>query len=135
MRASSPRTVAMTACFVWSSHVWTPSSSFFFHAEDGIRDRTVTEVQTCALPISASDLDAPPVYAPWVDWLAQSDGKASRAVEELTADNWDDFYPAGRRVALADIRRSDPAKIGRASCRESGEIEVGGGAVQRQRVE
>src|SRR5207248_4586570 len=26
--------------------------SFFFQAEDGIRDRTVTGVQTCALPIS-----------------------------------------------------------------------------------
>src|SRR3989475_3276279 len=25
---------------------------FFFQAEDGIRDLTVTEVQTCALPIS-----------------------------------------------------------------------------------
>src|SRR5207248_5430135 len=28
------------------------SPNFFFHAEDGIRDRTVTGVQTCALPIS-----------------------------------------------------------------------------------
>src|SRR5438094_1902298 len=27
---------------------------FFFQAEDGIRDRTVTGVQTCALPISIS---------------------------------------------------------------------------------
>src|SRR5437868_7456562 len=30
---------------------------FFFQAEDGIRDRNVTGVQTCALPISSS---APP---------------------------------------------------------------------------
>src|SRR6202163_5115909 len=29
-----------------------PLSSFFFQAEDGIRDRLVTGVQTCALPIS-----------------------------------------------------------------------------------
>ena len=28
---------------------------FFFQAEDGIRDRLVTGVQTCALPISGSD--------------------------------------------------------------------------------
>src|SRR5699024_12104585 len=28
---------------------------FFFQAEDGIRDRNVTGVQTCALPISTSD--------------------------------------------------------------------------------
>src|SRR2546425_1912489 len=35
---------------------------FFFQAEDGIRDKLVTGVQTCALPISelrvAADLDA-----------------------------------------------------------------------------
>src|SRR5256886_7757957 len=34
----------MMFCFVF----------FFFQAEDGIRDLTVTGVQTCALPISAS---------------------------------------------------------------------------------
>ena len=28
------------------------SNFFFFQAEDGIRDRLVTGVQTCALPIS-----------------------------------------------------------------------------------
>src|SRR5437867_9469680 len=31
---------------------------FFFQAEDGIRDRTVTGVQTCALPISADHGEA-----------------------------------------------------------------------------
>src|SRR5437867_4661789 len=31
---------------------------FFFQAEDGIRDRTVTGVQTCALPIYASSENA-----------------------------------------------------------------------------
>src|SRR5207248_4363146 len=34
---------------------------FFFQAEDGIRDRTVTGVQTCALPISVIELGAPGV--------------------------------------------------------------------------
>src|SRR5207248_3477419 len=29
---------------------------FFFQAEDGIRDRTVTGVQTCALPISGATI-------------------------------------------------------------------------------
>src|SRR2546430_925959 len=29
----------------------TPGNNFFFQAEDGIRDLTVTGVQTCALPI------------------------------------------------------------------------------------
>src|SRR5436189_6167550 len=31
---------------------------FFFQAEDGIRDTSVTGVQTCALPISSRWLDA-----------------------------------------------------------------------------
>src|SRR2546430_1836730 len=33
--------------------------AFFFQAEDGIRDLTVTGVQTCALPISAFSDDTP----------------------------------------------------------------------------
>src|SRR5207249_9649892 len=32
---------------------------FFFQAEDGIRDRNVTGVQTCALPISRSPSTSP----------------------------------------------------------------------------
>src|SRR2546430_3344419 len=32
---------------------------FFFQAEDGIRDLTVTGVQTCALPISVRGASAP----------------------------------------------------------------------------
>src|SRR2546430_7862036 len=32
---------------------------FFFQAEDGIRDLTVTGVQTCALPISSADVVVP----------------------------------------------------------------------------
>src|SRR5437867_13184375 len=38
---------------------------FFFQAEDGIRDRTVTGVQTCALPICLSIEQVP-------EWAAQS---------------------------------------------------------------
>src|SRR5207248_8698299 len=36
---------------------------FFFQAEDGIRDRTVTGVQTCALPISARGPRSIKVYS------------------------------------------------------------------------
>src|SRR5688572_31833445 len=35
-----------------------PAGVFFFQAEDGIRDLTVTGVQTCALPISRSRSEA-----------------------------------------------------------------------------
>src|SRR2546430_2952703 len=37
---------------------------FFFQAEDGIRDLTVTGVQTCALPISARMVSAYAAYSP-----------------------------------------------------------------------
>src|SRR2546430_3739045 len=40
---------------------------FFFQAEDGIRDLTVTGVQTCALPISPS---ASAFRNPCVDYVA-----------------------------------------------------------------
>src|SRR5699024_11364259 len=36
--------------------------SFFFQAEDGIRDRNVTGVQTCALPISSSKAKNPEIF-------------------------------------------------------------------------
>jgi len=39
--------------------VWICCCFFFFQAEDGIRDRDVTGVQTCALPISSRE------HAPW----------------------------------------------------------------------
>src|SRR5205823_10166363 len=37
---------------------------FFFQAEDGIRDKLVTEVQTCALPISADRPGRPSATRP-----------------------------------------------------------------------
>src|SRR5699024_12142753 len=37
-------------CSAYRSSIVT-TASFFFQAEDGIRDRNVTGVQTCALPI------------------------------------------------------------------------------------
>src|SRR2546423_6940806 len=36
---------------------WTECFVFFFQAEDGIRDKLVTGVQTCALPIFSSAID------------------------------------------------------------------------------
>src|SRR5699024_8053218 len=44
------------SCLRLSSTVVRIDFLFFFQAEDGIRDRNVTGVQTCALPISAEDL-------------------------------------------------------------------------------
>ncbi|MET3578032.1 hypothetical protein ABID19_001049 [Mesorhizobium robiniae] len=58
---------------------------------------------------SASDQNSPDVYAPWIDWQASVDGERHAPQEKLTAENWDEFYPAARRIALADMRRSEPA--------------------------
>src|SRR5256886_5235950 len=55
--SSSPSSTPVRCSFpcqtrkVCSSLGWECISSFFFQAEDGIRDLTVTGVQTCALPI------------------------------------------------------------------------------------
>src|SRR5438132_13688352 len=75
--------------------------SFFFQAEDGIRDHCVTGVQTCALPISAKAVatEANP-ERPQFD-------RVSVALEKGTAG-----------VSL----KSRIAEIGRASCRERVEI-------------
>src|SRR2546430_8588596 len=43
-----------TITFIYFSFMSYISFFFFFQAEDGIRDLTVTGVQTCALPISPS---------------------------------------------------------------------------------
>src|SRR5207248_4249830 len=86
---------------------------FFFQAEDGIRDRTVTGVQTCALPILTL-------------------GEALRA-------EGDDFERAFVRYESARVARTArvvlmtremgriyhaKGEIGRASCRERGERPV-----------
>jgi hypothetical protein len=56
-----------------------------------------------------SDQNSPDVYAPWIDWQASFDGERHAPLERLTAENWDEFYPAARRIALADMRRTEPA--------------------------
>src|SRR2546425_11346794 len=50
---------APRASGTWGRWRW-GSSSFFFQAEDGIRDKLVTGVQTCALPILETDAVASP---------------------------------------------------------------------------
>lgn len=57
----------------------------------------------------ASDQESPDVYAPWVDWQAGVDGEKQSSREQLTVETWDDFYPAARRTALIDLRRTTPA--------------------------
>src|SRR5688500_20164117 len=79
------------------------SVSFFFQAEDGIRDYKVTGVQTCALPILAtSSATLPGRTRSWRCWTRQA-------------------YPAWPATTTPPSARGTStaaAKIGRASCRE-----------------
>jgi len=61
---------------------------------------------------AASDEDAPDVYAPWRDWAeiaASTTNVGRQAAGRITAETWQDYLPAARKVALAELRRRDPA--------------------------
>src|SRR5690606_40754173 len=105
----------------------------FFQAEDGIRDFHVTGVQTCALPISGGDvfeIIEPLTKMSMPDLLAftRMTGdlvKAMRHAPQPIVAAVDGICAgAGAMVALA-------SEIGRASCREGGEIRVCGEGVHR----
>src|SRR5437762_7573163 len=103
---------------------------FFFQAEDGIRDTSVTGVQTCALPIFTE------VY------MGMRPGEEKRTEQflrslEFYPVTWEIARTAGRlynqwrlkglTLALSDV------KIGRASCRERVELLEGGGGARHRR--
>src|SRR5207248_3843038 len=84
---------------------------FFFQAEDGIRDRTVTGVQTCALPILSFDQ-----YLPDSDWgdidqkifdIHSQEAEGEGPTVELTED-----FPTFRNA----IDRSEERRVGK-ECR------------------
>src|SRR5262249_58744480 len=76
---------------------------FFFQAEDGIRDWSVTGVQTCALPISRCAGGSRPKR-----WRSRRFG----------------LEPPAQRVSLDRYAAQGLHEIGRASCRERVEIWV-----------
>src|SRR5262249_60681462 len=99
---------------------------FFFQAEDGIRDWSVTGVQTCALPISPLSRGSPRTAcaAKLVQWASffflVVCGRSSRRVIPWEAADECGWSKGGAW------------KIGRASCRERGESGVVGGAWRRE---
>src|SRR5699024_12230679 len=58
---------------------------FYFQAEDGIRDRNVTGVQTCALPISATLNPWDPRGTSWFDEQAVSAAPGAPVLLEVGA--------------------------------------------------
>src|SRR5207245_3247724 len=88
---------------------------FFFQAEDGIRDATVTGVQTCGLPIWASAC-CEAVTGPDGDEVA--DGDDSDGGDGDGGDGDETVGAGGEAAGWAGADRPD--KIGRASCRGRG---------------
>src|SRR5438093_10708385 len=91
---------------------------FFFQAEDGIRDWSVTGVQTCALPISIQ---------------LRREG---RDIISLSVGEPD--FPVFPHVeaAISEALRKGQTKyteIGRASCRERVESTVGSSVIKKKR--
>src|SRR5207245_7666150 len=90
---------------------------FFFQAEDGIRDATVTGVQTCALPISfMAVLNVTATFS-----TAMNAATITTATFSLRAAGAAANVPA--TVTLDEI--------GRASCRERGEMSVVSGVAEK----
>src|SRR5438046_4886760 len=101
------------------------SAFFFFQAEDGIRDWSVTGVQTCALPISELTVD--PFGA--AQFLRCQRGavraaalRGPREPEQLLGDAVD-----------VDGQGHAAVQIGRASCRERGETPEGADGVTERK--
>src|SRR5256886_15203544 len=78
---------------------------FFFQAEDGIRDLTVTGVQTCALPISSRIVWSGEIVTgfrimPLSDFLTLSTSAAWSAAEST---RWMIPMPPSRAIAMASL--------------------------------
>src|SRR5687767_15959802 len=114
---------------------------FFFQAEDGIRDKLVTGVQTCALPISkliqiitrveseaqALGLDirgTQPSPGNIRGGLTTIEEKSLGATHKAGEDSpLEDVVPYAARITRKGLTVMDtPGQIGRASCRERGEV-------------
>src|SRR5437867_13218440 len=95
---------------------------FFFQAEDGIRDRTVTGVQTCALPIFARALDEVCASAE----QAEADARELLiAVVDLLAERAEEkFFQRLREEAVGSSLRSEERRVGK-EWRSGGAVEQG----------
>src|SRR5207248_4342673 len=90
---------------------------FFFQAEDGIRDRTVTGVQTCALPISL----VVPVRPAAADRRDAAPGRADRPGGPRLGDRHGEAAIVRRGVfAGAGPLAGDPGAPGRSEERRVG---------------
>src|SRR5437763_16547201 len=102
------------------------SDFFFFKAEDGIRDTSVTGVQTCALPIfNGKDVWGPRTSLP-LTRIEPALGSSNPAIISIRVDL---PQPEGPRNET-----NWPSQIGRASCREREENTEGAGGREEKHV-
>src|SRR5689334_23776723 len=102
---------------------------FFFQAEDGIRDGTVTGVQTCALPIFA-----PFVASTLRDELRESALMVAMIGVGLGCVLWILALGSSLEWTVVDSLRGT-FEIGRASCREKS-VDLGGrGIIKKKTIE
>src|SRR5260370_10418478 len=101
--------------------VWSMLLLFFFQAEDGIRDSSVTGVQTCALPISPADYLTKILTARVYDVAVESDLEPAKALSRrlhnkvlLKREDQQPVFSFKLRGAYNKMAH----QIGRASCRE-----------------
>src|SRR5207245_5624226 len=105
-----------------------------FQAEDGIRDATVTGVQTCALPIS---IPAAGLLSGCAIALLAPDIPRALAVGVLIASEFGSLYacrtaaPLALGVLVSVAFLAGGVQIGRASCRECARLSVLGCCVYR----
>src|SRR6266542_2426290 len=78
---------------------------FFFQAEDGIRDATVTGVQTCALPISQARPRCAGSELPRVEQRSRPGARRESGADDGASDTW-----YGHRVS--DLPEPAPARLG-----------------------
>src|SRR5205823_10928744 len=106
---------------------------FFFQAEDGIRDKLVTGVQTCALPILLLHVGLA------MRWSLAT-GDLSIRVSETKLPAYQAYVKKYNGISTFVQNEGNAVKarpvleIGRASCRERVEISVVGVALRKQEV-
>src|SRR2546430_5635829 len=92
------------------------SRFFFFQAEDGIRDLTVTGVQTCALPISVRDSLAQAREMAAVELNSATDNPLVFVRDAKTGDIISGGNFHGQPLAMAADQRSEERRVGK-ECR------------------
>src|SRR5438270_6225492 len=84
---------------------------FFFQAEDGIRDLTVTGVQTCALPISCHDVPYRAALELHRDYQRRRDGSLDEVRERRDREHHGKLLHGQGRRRLPE--RSEERRVGK----------------------